>query len=85
MHLEIITPQKTVYSGEADRVKLPGVKGQFELLNNHAPIISTLTKGSIRIIKGKEEPVFYAVEGGIAECKSNKIIVLTEQAEQLNG
>jgi len=49
MHLEIITPEEKVFSGEADAVQLPGIDGLFQVLNNHAPIVSALKKGSIKI------------------------------------
>ncbi len=51
MQLEIITPEEKVYSGEVDMVTLPGVDGSFQILNNHAPIISTLAAGDIRILE----------------------------------
>jgi F-type H+-transporting ATPase subunit epsilon len=78
MLLEIITPQKKIYEGEIKRVRLPGSKGLFEILNNHAPIISTLTKGIIRIIDEKDKRITYTVNGGIVENKNNHIIILLE-------
>lgn len=80
MYLEIITPDKKVFEGEVKLIQLPGGKGAFEILNNHAPIISTLEKGKIKIqdMNGKE--LFFDVEGGVVENKSNKIIVLVESA-----
>ncbi len=80
MHLEIITPDKKVFEGEVKLVKLPGSKGSFEILKNHAPIISTLEKGTIKIqeVSGKE--LFFEVDGGVVENKANKIIVLVESA-----
>ncbi len=50
MQLEIITPEKKIYTGDIKLVQVPGSKGSFEILNNHAPIISTLEKGEIKII-----------------------------------
>ena len=50
MILEIITPEKQIFNGEVTSVKFPGTNGEFEILNNHAPIISTLEKGEIRVI-----------------------------------
>lgn len=80
MYLEIITRSKNIFSGEATLVKLPGAKGSFEILENHAPIISTLEKGQIKVI-GKDEKVsFFDVDGGVVESKNNKIIVLAELA-----
>jgi F-type H+-transporting ATPase subunit epsilon len=78
MFLEIITPDKKIYEGEVKRVRLPGSNGLFEILNNHAPIISTLEKGTIRIIEENGRRSTFEVNGGIVENKSNRIIVLLE-------
>ena len=51
MHLEIITPEKSIYTGEVDMVTLPGTEGSFGLLQNHAPIISTLKQGTIKVLQ----------------------------------
>ena len=78
MLLEIITPDKTVYSGQVKLVQLPGSKGTFEILNNHAPIISTLNKGKIKVEEESGNELFFDVDGGVVENKGNKIIVLAE-------
>jgi len=78
MILEIITPDKKVYSGHVKLVQLPGTKGSFEILNHHAPIISTLDKGRIKVVEDDGQVLFFEVEGGIVENKDNKIIVLAE-------
>lgn len=78
MLLEIITPDKTVYSGQVKLVQLPGSKGTFEILNNHAPIISTLNKGKIKVEEESGNEIFFDVDGGVVENKDNKIIVLAE-------
>jgi len=78
MFLEIITPDKKIFEGEAKRIRLPGSKGLFEILNNHAPIISTLAKGTIRVIDNNNQKHKFEVEGGVVENKRNKIIVLLE-------
>lgn len=78
MLLEIITPNKSVYSGKVKLVKLPGTKGSFEILNHHAPIISTLEKGQIKVIEESGEILFFEINGGVVENKDNKIIVLAE-------
>lgn len=78
MLLEIITPDKTVYSGHVKLVQLPGSKGTFEILNNHAPIISTLNKGKIKVEEESGNELFFDVDGGVVENKDNKIIVLAE-------
>ncbi len=78
MFLEIITPDKKIYQDEVKRVRLPGSSGLFEILNNHAPIISTLEKGTIRVIDNDNRKFTFKVEGGIVENKNNNIIVLLE-------
>lgn len=78
MYLEIITPDKKLFQGEVKRVRLPGSMGLFEILNNHAPIISTLRKGKIRILDVDNRKVNIEVNGGIVENKDNNIIVLLE-------
>jgi F-type H+-transporting ATPase subunit epsilon len=80
MHLEIITPDKKIFEGEVKLIQLPGSKGGFEMLKNHAPIISTLEKGTIKIQDENDKEQFFEVDGGVVENKSNKIIVLVESA-----
>ena len=76
MVLEIITPEKKVFKGDITSVKLPGESGEFEVLNNHASIISTLTSGNIRVITIKDETENFTINGGVIEIKQNKIVVL---------
>ncbi len=78
MLLEIITPDKKIFSGEVKLVKVPGSKGTFEILKNHAPIISTLDKGTIKVIGLDDKEQFFEINGGVIENKANKIIVLAE-------
>lgn len=78
MLLEIITPEKRIYSGKVKLVQLPGSKGSFEILKNHAPIISTLEKGKIKVEEESGQILFFEVDGGVVENKDNKIIVLAE-------
>lgn len=80
MLLEIIAPDQNLYSGEVDLVQVPGSKGSFEILRNHAPIISTLEEGVIKIVDIKGGTTFFEVGGGVIEAKNNKIIVLAETA-----
>jgi F-type H+-transporting ATPase subunit epsilon len=77
MILEILTPDKKVYEGEATSVTLPGTLGQFEILNHHAPIISTLEDGKLTIRNAGNEDVFI-IQGGVVECLNNKVTVLAE-------
>jgi F-type H+-transporting ATPase subunit epsilon len=77
MYLEIITPDKKVFSGQINLIKVPGTKGSFEVLEYHAPIISTLEKGTIKVVdRGAES--FFEITGGVIEVKDNNIIILAE-------
>ena len=78
MLLEIITPDKKIFSGEVSLVQLPGTNGSFEILNNHAPIISTLAKGKIKIKDAEKNTQFFEINSGVVEVQKNKIIVLAE-------
>jgi F-type H+-transporting ATPase subunit epsilon len=78
MLLDILTPEKKLFEGEVKSVKFPGTNGEFEILNNHAPIISTLTKGDIRVLNIKNEKEIFNINGGVIEIQNNKIIVLAD-------
>jgi F-type H+-transporting ATPase subunit epsilon len=77
MTLEILTPDKKVFEGEATSVTLPGTLGFFEILNNHAPIISTLNDGKLTVRDGGKEDIFF-IKGGVVEALNNKVTVLAE-------
>jgi F-type H+-transporting ATPase subunit epsilon len=77
MTLEILTPDKSVFQGEVTSVTVPGAAGSFEVLNNHAPIISTLEDGKVIVRNGKTEESFF-IRGGVVEVHDNKIMVLAE-------
>ena len=79
MKVEIITPDKEIYKGEATLVQLPGIDGSFEILNNHAPLISALKKGKIKLKKTKEsQDEFYEINGGVIEVLNNEVLILAE-------
>jgi len=78
MNLEIVTPDTTIYSGTASLVQLPGVDGLFEILNMHAPLISVLAKGRIKVIDENNETLFFEINGGVIEVVNNKLLVLAE-------
>ena len=80
MFLEIITPDRKVFEGNVKQVRLPGSKGSFEILKNHAPIISTLEKGVLKVVEENGNEHLFEVSGGVIENKANKIIVLVETA-----
>lgn len=77
MLLEIITPDKKVYSGDAVSVSVPGTDGRFQLLKDHAPIISTLLNGTVKV-KDKEGEKVFEVKGGVIENLDNKVVILAE-------
>jgi F-type H+-transporting ATPase subunit epsilon len=77
MLLEIITPDKKVFSGEVVSVSVPGADGRFQLLNNHAPIISTLGNGKVKV-KTTKETLEFNVKGGVVEMMKNKVVLLAE-------
>jgi F-type H+-transporting ATPase subunit epsilon len=78
MNLEIITPDKSVYTGEVSLVQLPGIDGSFEVLDNHAPLISVLKKGKIKIKDSSGQEQFFEVNGGVIEVLKNKVLILAE-------
>jgi len=79
MTLDILTPEKTVFTGEIQLVKVPGANGSFEVMENHAPIISSLSKGELKINPKEGNPILYNIEGGVIEVNNNKAIVLVEK------
>ncbi|MFN3801500.1 ATP synthase F1 subunit epsilon [Belliella pelovolcani] len=78
MQLEIVTPDKKVFQGEVSEASFPGANGAFQVLNNHAPIVSALAKGivSYTTTEGHESLV---IDGGVVEVKENTIVVLAEK------
>lgn len=73
MFLEIITPDRKVFAGEASVVTLPGVDGSFQILNDHAALVSTLEKGTLTADKD-----VFQIEGGVVEVLNNKVLILAE-------
>ena len=78
MLVEIITPDPKLFEGDVNSIKLPGTNGGFEILNNHAPIISTLTAGKISIASDNGQKESFEIQGGVIEMQNNKIIVLAD-------
>lgn len=75
MHLEILTPEKKVFEGEVTIVTFPGASGSFQVLDNHAPLISLLQEGIVEY-KGREASARVRILGGVVEVLDNKVIVL---------
>lgn len=80
LFLEIISPSRQVFSGEIKSITVPGTKGRFQVLRNHAPIISTFEIGMIRVDL-KDKPKYFATAGGTIEVLNNKVLVLADSIE----
>ena len=93
MEIDIISPVSKVFSGKVNSVTLPGTEGSFQILNNHAPIISTLSKGELKLllesplvegeaksfqVAGDKKTLIRTIDGGVVEVNKNKIIVLID-------
>ncbi len=92
MILEIVTPEAILFTGEVDSVVVPGINGEFQILNNHAPIVSLLQEGIIKIkgtfqieeehqdkfTKSDDNAILLSINSGTIELKENKIIVLAD-------
>ena len=83
MILEILTPEKKLFSGDVYGVQLPGITGLFEVLNRHAPMVSALKAGKLKILKEKNSAITYTIQSGFAEVLNNKTTVLVEGAEEV--
>jgi F-type H+-transporting ATPase subunit epsilon len=85
MNLEILTPEKKLFSADVYGVQLPGVMGLFEVLDHHAPLVSALKAGKIKVLKEKNNPAFFTVQSGFVEVLNNKVTVLVEGAVPVEG
>lgn len=91
MLLEIVTPEATLFKGDVDSVAVPGVNGEFQMLNNHAPILSLLKRGNVKVFgnieldeefqdkfEKKDKGYWLPINSGTIEMKDNKVIVLAD-------
>lgn len=78
MQLDIIAPDKKVYSGEVEYVQLPGIDGLFGILQDHAPIISGLKKGQVLVTDTDKQEHTFNINGGVVEVSKNKVVVLAD-------
>lgn len=81
-HVEIVSPQRLVYSGEAQMVDLPGTLGPFQVLVNHAPIVSQLETGILRVQEAEGKERTFATSGGFVEMNRNRMTVVVEAIEE---
>jgi len=81
MNLEILTPEKKLFSGDVYGVQLPGVTGSFEILDRHAPLVGALKAGKLKILKDKNNHLaFFNIQSGFVEVINNNVTVLVEGA-----
>ncbi|MBL56613.1 MAG: ATP synthase F1 subunit epsilon [Flavobacteriales bacterium] len=78
MNLEIVTPDSKVFEGEITSIALPGIDGSFQILDNHAPIVSALGTGKMTVVDAENQSKEYSISGGVVEMNNNKVIVLAE-------
>lgn len=80
MNLEILTPERKLFSGDVYGVQMPGISGSFEVLEKHAPMVSALKPGRLKILRDKQHHASYDIQGGFVEVLNNKVTVLVEGA-----
>jgi len=78
MHLTILTPDSELFAGDIISVKVPGIAGQFEILKNHAPIVSALSYGTVRVKKTGGEDLTFQIKQGFIEVLNNEISLLVQ-------
>ena len=78
MKVKITKPDSTLFDGEAKLVQLPGTGGLFEILNNHAPIISSLSKGSLRLVLPDDSEQTFDIRGGVVKGQQNDLLILVQ-------
>ncbi len=83
MKIDVLTPERKVYSGEIQSVLLPGVNGMFEILDNHAPIVSALGQGTVRLRETDGKDVSFEVEKGFVEVLKNEVSLLVQGYKEL--
>lgn len=84
MNISVLTPDKSIFSGNITSVKVPGSSGEFEVLQNHAPIVSSLEPGKVRIIKENGEQLSFNIEKGFIEVLKNEISLLVQGVSDLS-
>jgi F-type H+-transporting ATPase subunit epsilon len=87
MNLEILTPEKKLFSGDVYGVQLPGTDGMFEVLEKHAPLVAALKAGNLKVLKDKSAAnnTHYSIQSGFVEVFDNKVTVLVEGAAAINA
>ena len=83
-HLEIVTPRKVIFSAEVQSFSAPGVVGGFQVLKSHAPLLSSIQIGEVKVIDTAGTETRYATSGGFVEVRENKVVMLAETAERVD-
>ncbi len=78
MHISILTPDREIFTGDIKSVRVPGSDGQFQILNNHAPIISSLQKGEVEVLKADGTKLNFTIEKGFVENLNNSVSLLVQ-------
>ena len=82
MNLIVLTPEKEIYQGKITSIKVPGINGQFEILNNHAPIVAALGQGDVRILDNAGEKKIFKIKKGFIEVLKNDISMLVQGVQE---
>ena len=80
LHLEIVTPERLAFEGDVDAVVCPGIEGELGVLPHHAPLLTTLGVGELRIRTGGQED-YFAIAGGFLQVRPDKVVVMAETAD----
>jgi F-type H+-transporting ATPase subunit epsilon len=84
LHVEIVTPKRVAFKGEVTSFSAPGVVGGFQVLYNHAPLLSSLKIGEVKVTEVSGTEIRYAISGGFVEIRDNKVLLLAETAERVD-
>ena len=82
MNITVLTPDEAIFQGEATSVTVPGTDGQFQVLNNHAPIVSSLDEGKVKIVKTEGGDMIFTIQKGFIEVLNNEISLLVQGVEK---
>ncbi|MBP6446723.1 MAG: ATP synthase F1 subunit epsilon [Saprospiraceae bacterium] len=82
MNILVLTPEREIFKGKVSSVKVPGISGQFEILNNHAPIVAALGEGDVRILDDKGEKKIFKIKKGFIEVLKNEISLLVQGVKE---
>lgn len=82
MNISVLAPEREIFNGEIKAVKVPGVGGEFQILNNHAPLVSALDAGQVTIKKSNNEEMSFGIERGFIEVLNNEVSLLVQGVEE---